>query len=217
MRFWNLQFSVCKHRKLMYCCCFLCRLCNCCNEAQETAAQGAVFARAGVRTGATLHGAEVPHSPRARAARHHAAPDGNSGEDLVPEQTLQKQEAADGAGQALPQELQGPQGLLTACWFISTWGLQATELPSGYCTPLRPQSRVPPNHPPHPRTRLHTRWLPPSLPSLTHETQLSSPLELPLLPSLCNCIPCLLSSWTEFSISLSAISPLSSSHTQSPC
>ena len=72
-------------------------------QAQEETAARSLLARTGVRTRTPLRAAEVPDCPRARAASHNAAPDGDPGQDMVPEPSLQEQATADRAGEVFSE------------------------------------------------------------------------------------------------------------------
>ena len=206
---------------LGFVCLFVCRFFSRISlQTQEAPAAGSLLARTSLRAGAALHGAEVSHCARAGAARLNAAPHGDPGEDMVPEQALQEQEATVGAGAPLSQELQRPQGLhgrrplrLSS---PRRGRLQAAELPCGRRPSVRSEPRLS-DRAAHshrrPRLRL-SRRLPP-LPSLAHEAKLSCPLQLSVLPSLCSRVPRLLSTGPQLTLSLPAIpSPTPSS--QSP-
>ena len=135
----------------------VCRFCGrLVHQAQETATEGAVFSRPGLRAGAAFHRSEVPHCPRAGAASLNAAPHRDPGQDMVPEQALQEQAAAVGAGAPLSKELQGAKGLHGPRRLASPRRrLQAAELSHRHRPSVRDQPGFAAHRPSHTRARVH--------------------------------------------------------------
>lgn len=63
--------------------------------ASEEKTEGPIFPSASLRTGKTVQGAKVPLGPRKGANGPGTETDAHAGEDLVPEQEVQEQEAED--------------------------------------------------------------------------------------------------------------------------